>query len=226
VCALAHVLEREGIATVTLVTRARHFAEQMRPPRALFCDFPLGRPLGKPQDPLFQRTVLVHALDLLDSQRPVLADFTEAVGDDGGEPLACIVPPYVEPGLSPTLGEVRGLRPAFERARGEGIASTIDPAFVEGALAAFERVVSGTPWREAGFPARPQRCTLAIRGYYEQAAVGLHGAAGGARAAETWFVNHTIAGETIKSALTAMRASGEPGNEWGILLSTLQDSRW
>jgi hypothetical protein len=137
--------------------------------------------------------------------------------------LACVVPPHVEAGLSPAIGEARGLRAAFDRANGRGIASAIDPGFVEDALAAFERVHAGAPWRDANFPARPQRCTLAIRGYYEQAAVGLQQSAGGARAAETWFVDHTIAGATIKSALAAMRASGEPGNEWGILLSTLQD---
>lgn len=222
-CALAHVLEREGIATVTLVTRARLFPEQMRPPRVLFCDFPLGRPLGKPQDAAFQRRVLTHAFRLLDADEPVLVDFAESVGDDGGEPLSCVVPPRVEAGLSPAVGEARGLRDAFGRAAGRGIASAIDPALVEDALAAFERVVSGVPWRDAGFPERPQRCTLAIRGYYEQAAVGLQQSAGGARAAEAWFVDHTIAGETIRSALAVMRASGEPGNEWGILLSTLQD---
>jgi hypothetical protein len=223
VCALAHVLEREGIATVTLVSRARIFPERMRPPRALFCDFPLGRPLGKPGDAAFQRQVLVHAFALLDSSEPVLRDFPEVVTDDGGEPLACVVPPHVEPGVSPAVGEARGLRAAFERASGRGIASAIDPTFVEDALAAFERVVAGTPWREAGFPAKPQRCTLAIRGYYEQAAVGLTQTPGGARAAEAWFVAHTIAGNTIKSALATMRAGAEPGNEWGILLSTLQD---
>lgn len=222
-CALAHVLEREGIATVTLVTRARIFPEQMRPPRALFCDFPLGRPLGKPQDPAFQRRVLTDAFQLLDASEPVIADFAESVGDDGGAPLACAIPPRAEAGLSPAVGEARGLRAAFDRASGRGIASAIDPALVEDALAAFERVAAGTPWRDAGFPARPQRCTLSIRGYYEQAAVGLQQSAGGARAAESWFVDQTIAGETIKSALAAMRASGEPGNEWGILLSTLQD---
>ncbi|MEO8696500.1 MAG: hypothetical protein ABI658_23510 [Acidimicrobiales bacterium] len=222
-CALAHVLEREGIATVTLVTRARLFPEQMRPPRALYCDFPLGRPLGKPRDAAFQRKVLEHALALLDSCEPVLADFPEVVDDDGGAPLACAVPPRVDAGLSPAVGEARGLRAAFDRASGGGITSAIDPGFVEDSLAAFERVQAGTPWRDAGFPERPQRCTLAIRGYYEQAAVALQQSSGGARAAEAWFVDHTIAGGTIKSALAAMRASGEPGNEWGILLSTLQD---
>jgi hypothetical protein len=218
------VLEREGITTVTLVTRARVLAERIRPPRVLYCDFPLGRPLGKPRDAAFQRAVLRRALDLLEATQPALVDFPEAVDEAlGDEPLACVIPPHVEPGLSPSVGEARGLRDAFDRGGGHGISSAIDPAFVEDSLAAFERVADGVPWREGGFPARPQRCALAVRGYYEQAAVGLSGSAGGARAAETWFVEQTIAGATIKSALARMRASGESGNEWGILLSTLQD---
>jgi hypothetical protein len=217
------VLEREGIATVTIITRARFFAERLRPPRALFCDFPLGRPLGRPGDGAFQRRVLRSAFDLLDADEPVLHDFPESVDDGLGEPLACTIPPFVEPGLSPSVGEARGLRAAFERGGGRGISSAIDPSYVEESLDAFERAATGTPWREAGFPARPQRCALAIRGYYEQAAIGLTESPGGARAAESWFVDHTIAGATIKAALAAMRASGEPGNDWGILLSTLQD---
>jgi hypothetical protein len=223
VCALAHVLEREGIATVAIVTKARVFPEKMRPPRVLFCAFPLGRPLGKPRDAEFQRDVLTTALGLLAAEEPVLHDYLVTVDDGLDMPLACAIPPVVEAGLLPSVGEARGLREAFARGGGDGIAMAINPGFVEGSLVAFERTAAGTPWREAGFPASPQRCALAIRGYYEQAAIGLAHTPGGARAAEAWFVNHTIAGATLKAALASMRASGEPGNAWGILISTLQD---
>ncbi|HCH79267.1 MAG TPA: glycine reductase, partial [Acidimicrobiaceae bacterium] len=47
---LAHVFEAAGIATVTLASTLS-VVERTQPPRALWCDFPLGRPLGKPQDP-------------------------------------------------------------------------------------------------------------------------------------------------------------------------------
>jgi hypothetical protein len=48
----------------------------MKPPRALWVPFPLGRPLGGPGDPKFQRGVLMAALRLLESERgPVLADY-------------------------------------------------------------------------------------------------------------------------------------------------------
>ena len=62
---LAHVLERAGLATVG-ISIVRRQAENARPPRILHCEFPLGRPLGRPNDPTFQRDVLTRAFDLLE----------------------------------------------------------------------------------------------------------------------------------------------------------------
>mgnify|MGYP000284807589 CR=1 FL=1 len=47
---LAHVFEAAGMATVALGS-VRKQIESTAPPRGLWCDFPLGRPLGKPGDP-------------------------------------------------------------------------------------------------------------------------------------------------------------------------------
>ncbi len=50
----------------------------MRPPRALWVPFELGRPFGEPGDKAFQRRVLDAALALLDAPSgPVLVDFEE-----------------------------------------------------------------------------------------------------------------------------------------------------
>ena len=51
---LASVLEDAGLATVAL-SIIRGQVETTRPPRALHCEFPLGRPLGRPGDPALQR---------------------------------------------------------------------------------------------------------------------------------------------------------------------------
>ena len=40
------------------------------PPRGLFCDFPLGRPLGVPGDPAFQRRVIERAFGMLERTEP------------------------------------------------------------------------------------------------------------------------------------------------------------
>lgn len=48
----------------------------IKPPRALWVPFELGRPLGAPNHPPFQTLVLRHALQLLEAPGgPVLADF-------------------------------------------------------------------------------------------------------------------------------------------------------
>ncbi len=62
---LAHILEAAGLATVGL-SLVRGQAETVRAPRMLHCQFPLGRPLGRPNDPAFQHDVLRRALALLD----------------------------------------------------------------------------------------------------------------------------------------------------------------
>ena len=78
----------------------REVAQRMPIPRALFCDFPLGRPLGKPGDTGFQRRVLEAAFALLDTAtEPTLAEFPEAVIDEVDVPLACPMPARVNPAL-------------------------------------------------------------------------------------------------------------------------------
>jgi hypothetical protein len=64
VSALGHYLEEEGIATVAVVL-IRPQAENTKPPRALWVPFELGRPFGPPNDPAFQKRVLLEALNML-----------------------------------------------------------------------------------------------------------------------------------------------------------------
>lgn len=77
-CALAHYFEEAGIATATIVLVREH-AERMRPPRALWVPFELGRPIASPNDAPFQRRVLTAALErLLVADRPgTIVDFPE-----------------------------------------------------------------------------------------------------------------------------------------------------
>jgi hypothetical protein len=65
VCALGHYLEEEGIATVA-VGLIRPQIENTRPPRALWVPFELGRPFGPPNDPMFQKDVILAALHMLE----------------------------------------------------------------------------------------------------------------------------------------------------------------
>ena len=74
---LAHYLEQDGLAT-TQISLIRLHSEKIRPPRALWVPFELGRPLGPPNDAAFQRRVLMAALNLLrEKSGPVLVDYPE-----------------------------------------------------------------------------------------------------------------------------------------------------
>lgn len=59
----------------------REHIEAIKPPRALYLDFPMGRPFGKPNDPMFQTKVIREALELLDSGTggPSLKDCSEII---------------------------------------------------------------------------------------------------------------------------------------------------
>ena len=74
---IAGELERRGIAT-TSITVLREITVKVRTPRALFADFPIGSPLGCPDDPVLQTRILRAAFALLShpGPPPVLADFS------------------------------------------------------------------------------------------------------------------------------------------------------
>ena len=74
---VAAELERRGIATV-VINLLRVVAERVRPPRALFVPFQHGYPLGRPNDPRQQHTVIEAALSLLEDEAlapPALVDY-------------------------------------------------------------------------------------------------------------------------------------------------------
>jgi hypothetical protein len=78
VSALGHYLEEEGIATVAIAL-IRPQAENTKPPRALWVPFELGRPFGPPNDPAFQKRVILSALRLLErgSGPVIIEDFVD-----------------------------------------------------------------------------------------------------------------------------------------------------
>jgi len=73
------IVERAGIPT-TSVTLLREITERVAPPRALFVDFPLGYPLGVPNDSPLQTEMIPATLGLLAEGVPpaIIQDFTAA----------------------------------------------------------------------------------------------------------------------------------------------------
>ena len=193
--------------------------ERMSPPRALYCEFPLGRPLGKPSDAVFQREVIERGLDLLGASEPVLATYPEVVESDE-TPLVCSIPPRYDPDVPPSVDEAQGLRAAYDRAlaaRGTtSVGRAIGAESVPAALEVLHQWATGASWKDVALPGKN---TVAvshdIRTYYEEAAMELvAGSTPGGRAAEAWFFEETEAGRTVMAARAALKDQEAPFPFW------------
>lgn len=225
-CALAHVFEAHGLATVSLVS-VLPVAEKMRPPRALYCEFPLGRPLGRPNDPAYQHDVLRRAFALLDAGRgPVLETHPDVI-ELRTEALACPLPARFDPSVPEAVDEARALRAAYDRSHvasgrtsvGRLVAAEGVPTLVE----AFVRIAAGISWTEAGLPGDPISAAHDVRSYYEEAALALVDVAPEPGQAEVWFYDVTAAGRAVLAARRAMRDAGAPFPLWFYLSRGTRD---
>jgi len=219
VSVLAHVFEAAGIATIVL-SSVRETAVKVAPPRALHCEFPLGRPLGKPGDPAFQHDVLRRAFALLDAHSgPVLVDHPDAIEAEN-EYVACALPPRYDPTLPAAVDEAKGLRRAYERARARrGVTSVgrvVDADGVPDAIAVLVTIAGGADWKSTGIPGGNTTALCHdIRTYYEEAALELvNGPLPGPHALEDWFFDQTEAGKTVLQARAAIRDSGAKAPVW------------
>lgn len=66
---VAGEIEKRGIATTSLSVLAE-VTRKVRPPRTLLADYPLGYPLGRPDDPALQTAILRAAFALLERPGP------------------------------------------------------------------------------------------------------------------------------------------------------------
>ncbi len=197
----------------------KEVAEKMVPPRALYCEFPLGRPLGRPLDASFQRDVLDRAFALLTADGPILESHPEIIESDE-TPLSCAIPPRFDSSLPPPVDEAQGLRAAYDRAvakRGtSAVGRAIDADAVPQALSVLHRWAQGASFADVALPGKN---TIAvahdIRSYYTEAALELAtGAMPGGRSVEAWFHEMTEAGKTLMAARTSLQDQQAPFPMW------------
>lgn len=226
--ALAHVLESAGLATVCLASVLGQ-AQRMRAPRVLYCEFPLGRPLGKPNDPAYQHAVLRAAFDMLampETDAPRLDTYPEVITDGATEHLACAIPPRHDPNEHPAVSEARGLRAAFDRSPARSGVSAfgkvVDADRIPDMVQRFVGIAEGGSWTTAGIPGNPVEVAADIRAYYEEAAMALADHVPSAREAESWFYDDTATGGVMRAAQQAMRAQEAPAPLWYYLLPLSQ----
>jgi len=218
VSTLAHVFEAAGLATIVLSSNLS-VVERMNPPRVLHCEFPLGRPLGKPGDAEFQRDVLMRAFGLLDATEPVLETHPDTIESDE-TPMSCALPPRYDPNLPAAVDEAQGLRAAYDRAvaaRGStSVGRVLTADEIPGALGVLHQWAEGASWTETPLPGKN---TIAvahdIRTYYEEAGLELvDGPPPEGRAAEAWFHEQTEGGKTLMAARAALKEQEAPFPMW------------
>jgi hypothetical protein len=215
VSTLARALEASGIATVALLAN-RTAAELIGPPRGLYCEFPLGRPLGKPLDAAFQRSVLDAAFALLPRTEALgIEDFGVVISDEVDEPLSCPIPPRLDPNEPAAIAEARALRPAYDKGVARigttQVGRVVDADGIPEAIRAFVQVVDGAAWNEVEYVGGDATTLLMdIRAFYEEAALGLSDAVPGARSGETWYFQKTSTGHLVRRYLDAVVDADPP----------------
>jgi len=219
---LAHVLEAEGFATVQL-SLVRSQTERLKPPRALYCPFPLGRPLGKPNDAHFQRQVLDQAFALLERPSgPVLEDYPEAIDDVEDSVFECTIPVRMQSGLPAAVEEALALRPAYNRQLARTGRTVVGRAIgverIAEAVGAFVSVSQGGALAELSSLGAPRFVAADIRAYYEEAAMELADHVPAAHAPEAWFYTKTAAGQCIRKVQPMLRDAGLPQPDWFFLV--------
>ncbi len=211
---LAHYLEDEGLATV-IVALVREHIVSMRPPRALWVPFELGRPFGAPGNADLQRRVLQASLTLLDKKvtAPLLEDFNEATLADGGADGDDNWRFPGTPDNSSVLAEAASIVPIWQIAR-ERLGKTtlgISGLTPEAAVEFIERFHSADPMPNPKGMAPVSRARFSIddiKAFYFEAALA-EGGHPSTQQLHEWFWSGTLAGALLRDFQERARVSDD-----------------
>lgn len=233
-CALSHYIERGGGVATTGISLIREHAEGMRPPRSLWVPFPLGLPLGAPNDAAFQTEVVNAALGLLESAtEQTIADFDrDAPPPAGTEQWACPVALAApEPAddadalLQKLTGEIRALQPWHDEWRssrgrtsvgGSGVgADGIEQMAALIARNAFADHDAGGGWAHP-MPVRLKYVADDMRAWYFEAASAKPGSAPDDAALNRWLFGETTLGEALQLVVERLSASDDRARKGAV----------
>ena len=228
---LSHFLQRNGIAT-TSISLIREQSEAVRPPRALWVPFPLGRPLGVADNPEFQRDVLRSALRLLESAtEPTIADYPQEAPDGNGHGVWACAIELPAPEMSELEASVRReidlIMPRYQEARRQrgrttfGMSgATIDEveqvvsfaiAIAEGSgFAEVPEVASGPQWRHP-MPILVRFVAEDLRALYQEAVTSEAGSSPPSqREMHSWIFQETALGRLLQQIGQQITDHDEP----------------
>ncbi len=228
---LSHFLQQAGVAT-TGISLIREHTEVVKPPRALWVPFPLGRPYGVADDRDLQRDVLRSALRLLETATaPTIEDYPHdaPVGADVGV-WACPVA-LPEPDASDLeralRTEVDLLTPWYEetrRRRGrttfgmsgatleqlDAVVSFVIACAEGSGFNAIPAAAEGPDWIHP-MPILVRYVVEDLRAFYQEAVASRPGPdAPSHHALHTWIFNETALGRALTQIGHRIAAAGEP----------------
>lgn len=212
---LSHYLEEEGLAT-TQISLIREHTEIMKPPRALWVPFELGRPFGAPDNASFQTRVVVSALELLEAHNgPVMTDFPEDT-PDFVVPIASLVCPV---SFAYSLGERTSADLLMDAFRSEaadlhnwydiairkgerttaGISRLSLPEIVEFFISFIGGSRDASPIIDVPVASALRMAAEDLKAMYFEGVAVQPGTQGGSAAMADWFWGETVAARTINA---------------------------
>lgn len=223
---LAHYIESAGIAT-TQISLVRLHTEKMRPPRALWVPFELGRPFGPPNDAPFQTRVVVAALKLFGlPQGPVLVDYPEEAPQTTNEDSGWSCPINFVHRASELNGdaalaaavtdEIARLRPWYDIARSKRGRTTVGASSLEiEQIAEFfpsllAPVLPSSPIVDLPLADAIRLAAEDLKAFYFEAVSAQPGAPS-SRQLVTWFWKDTSAGTLLNTLKNRFEASDDSG---------------
>ncbi len=220
----------------TQISLIRDHTERIKPPRALWVPFELGRPIGSPDNSGFQTRVVQAALALLERPSgPVLEDFPddEPAGTPPDMPLACPVSFAAQVAeldaedqlLHAFQTEVEGLRNWYDVAlekRGRTTADTtgLAPETVAEFIAAFARGEEPeNPLSEVSLGTALKMASEDLKAYYNESVTAQPGRTTDSISLANWFWGETAAARVLNEV--RKYCLRREGREYKLLGNTL-----
>jgi hypothetical protein len=203
----------------------REHTETVRPPRALWVTFELGRPLGAPDDPPFQRRVVKAALDLLArTDGPLIADYPEHVSEvTDFTGWAC--PINLAPATIDSLAaEIDRLASWYDRSRAKLGRTTVGVSGLD--MQAAGALVAQALEGELPPAQSLKEATDDLRAYYLEAAAAFPDP-GSPKSRKEWLWSETRLGQSLLALQPRLAASPDPQHKiLGNLTLIPATERW
>jgi hypothetical protein len=214
----------EASVPTTGISLIRPHTENIKPPRALWVPFQLGRPLGAPDNPDFQKKVLLAVLGLLEAgSGPVLEDFPEDEPEsDVITVLSCPVnysrstleDGETDPLLSSLHREITAMRPWYDLAVKKrqrttvGVSGIVPEKLGDFIYAFIKGEEPRNPRDDMSLPYLLKYAVEDLKAYYIEGVTAQPGQAGASsRALQDWFWDETVSGKVLLSLKKTCEAS-------------------